>query len=561
MNSSLSAGMNGPETPLDTASTSYYPGTEGDSELIQTQDTLLKSLRTLAKSTRRRAAVLKVLLPEYDRAQKRYSLQSKSHVTLPKGCTWSKIKVWMIESAGLEMSLRQLERALEELRDPGRKAKKNAATARRKQQKDELIKLAKGIVKAYRTGKDVRAAIEAFEREDSRQNAPTDDLEPVSARVTATEAEPEPADTGKDPDIAVARPRETALVPVAMADQFQTTSNFESCAESSSGSTVIMTGTMAVKSGAALKLTQARSERRSKTTSGNSSGDHVHTASRTLKPGPDATESNREEPGDAADHAEAVIVPETKPISAAEPPKAKVTQSTCVSIDSRRPARAAGAGVQIPVNPASPKSTDSELTGSANETIFCVNLEASPDGECKAVAHPVALARIRKAGKRKEHLLSGAVDLFHPSVSFIVIREILSSVRAPQESYFRIFTAHPERMHEYAEWEKSQDHLWHFPINLTLSVVVQSGLELERLDVFAEVIHQLKSVSFAGFKSDLSHPLTPGNLMPRLVKCELREILVEANPARGAQSLTGADAECLALIAGQRALSEYVVAL
>lgn len=275
MNSSLSAETNGPETPLNPAkSIDYYPGTEGDSELLHVQDTLLKSLRTLATSTRRRTSLLKNLLPEFDKAQERYSRHSKSHLRLPKGCTWTKIKAWMIETAGLDMSLRQLERELEELRNPGRKAAKKAAAAKRKLHKDALIKLAKGVVEAYRTGKDMSAAIEAFERALSEEDVPTDNLARVPGSAVAAEEAPEPEDAGKNSDIASAQLLESALAPVETADQFAPVSIVDTCATSSGGSTAVVVAETTVETDRAPREPAAAASEHQRNQAGGAPGDH-----------------------------------------------------------------------------------------------------------------------------------------------------------------------------------------------------------------------------------------------------------------------------------------------
>lgn len=561
MKSSSTAGLNGPETPLDTdQSTHYCPGTEGDPELVKVQDTMITSLRALAMSTRRRATLLENLLPEFDKAQERYSRHSGSHVRLPKGCTWTQIKVWMLKAAGLEISLRQLERELEEIRNPGRKATRKAAAAARKQQKNELLKLADAIEQADRNGQDVSAAIEAYRRARSGNNTPAENLTTIPSGTAAAGAEPNPANTGKD--LAPApEPCATTLAP-AMVAQADSAPVSQTSTSSPGGTTAaVVADTKVVTIRAALELTPRGKNRPRKATINQKSSDNAQTAATAQKASPPHTAIAAVKPGDAAGAPKLAAATEKEPIAAAELPAPKVRPSTCVSIDSRRHVGGSVADVQVPASLARPQSAAGEPTGSAKEFIFCVSLEPAPEGGHKPVAPAAALTRIRKARKWHKYLLSGTVDLFHPSVSFKVIREILSSVMKAQESEFTVITGHPERMHEYAAWEKSNYDGWYFPINLTLVVMVQSTLELERLDAFAKVKHELKSVSFAGFRSDSAHPLAPGDLLPRLIHCEPREILVERNPARGAQGLTPADADCLALIAGQPSLSEYVVIL
>jgi hypothetical protein len=560
MSSSLS-GIKGPKTPLDTAkSTQYFPGTEGDLELVQIQDTLLKGCTSLAKSSKRRTSLLKRLLPEFDKAQKLFSRHSESHIRLPKGCTWTKFKLWLIETTGLGKSPRQLERELEELNHPGRKALKKAAAAKRKQQKDELIKLADAIVEAQRTGKDVSAAIAAYQYARSGENAPTDNLAPVSAGAAVTGGGPRPADAGKDPDIALSQPLESALAPVEMADQFAPASIPEAYTSSSSGSTaVVVADTTVVSTQAALEPALARRERRRKTTIGDRSN-HMHTGPATLEPAANTKATGPNKPGDVAGHTEPVTVTGKEPIPTTQSPESRIMQSADAPSDS--PRRAGAADVHVTVTDlADPQSMASKLTGLVDEVIDCVILEPAPDGGYNVVLAPAALAKIKSSRKWKRYLLNGPVDLFDQAVPFSVIRTVLDSLYKAQESTFRISTRHPERMNEYEKWEKSKYPLWHFPINLTISVPVQSALDLERLDIFAESNHELKSVSFAGFVSDPSHPLFPGDLVPRLLQCNLREILVEARHARPGKSLTSADADCIALIAGQSALGHYVVAL
>lgn len=104
------------------------------------------------------------------------------------------------------------------------------------------------------------------------------------------------------------------------------------------------------------------------------------------------------------------------------------------------------------------------------------------------------------------------------------------------------------------------DH-WRVPVNLCITVQIQSALDVPKLDAFAAVWHQLKSgiVRRLSFGSCLS-PRTEQRHQ-RLSDCELRELIMRADLAKAGQNLTPFDAECLALIAGQRGLGEHVVAV
>jgi len=262
------------------------------------------------------------------------------------------------------------------------------------------------------------------------------------------------------------------------------------------------------------------------------------------------------------DCAESVNVTEKVTIPATQLTESRNAPSVDAQSDSRHSAGAISAVGQVQATkPANPQSSASKLNGLVDEVIDCICLESTPEGGSKVVAPLSALTRIKKARKWKKYLLSGPVDLFDSSVSFDVIRMVLSPLWKAQESEFRICTSYPERMHDYAEWEKAQYDLWHFPINLTISVPVQSVLELQRLDHFAEVRHELKSVLFSGFVSDPLHPLAPGDVLPRLLHCDLREILVDGEHLRPGKNLTRADADCMNFIAGESVLGGCVVAL
>jgi hypothetical protein len=208
-----------------------------------------------------------------------------------------------------------------------------------------------------------------------------------------------------------------------------------------------------------------------------------------------------------------------------------------------------------------PQPAASKLSKPHDETIDCVTLEPAPDGGHKAVVSPEALKEIKSARARKEYMLSGPVDLFGAAVGFDVLRKLFSGVWRVQESQFRLRTIHPERAHAYAEWELSQNRLWRFPPNLSICASVQSGLDLHKLDVFAEISRCSKSVSFVGFTSNPEHPLVPGQVFPSLRRCELREILIDRRPKTEGPYLTHSDAACMSMIAGWREMGCEVIAI
>jgi len=211
--------------------------------------------------------------------------------------------------------------------------------------------------------------------------------------------------------------------------------------------------------------------------------------------------------------------------------------------------------------PAIPKATADPLTTLVKEVINCIVRVPTGDGGFRAVADPAQLARIEKARNGRSYMFAGAVDVFDAAVDFLEIRKVLSRVLKAHESTFRVFTKYPERVLQYERWENAQDHLWRLPVNLWIGVQFESAMDMASLDSFATVDHVAKSVSFVGFRSDPAHPLVPCELLPRIRRCELREIVTGAVSIKGVHSLTPSDANCLEFIVDRRELGCDLVAL
>ena len=156
------------------------------------------------------------------------------------------------------------------------------------------------------------------------------------------------------------------------------------------------------------------------------------------------------------------------------------------------------------------------------------------------------LYQIRETRTPTRYVIGGLLDLFEPGLEDKYIVEHLNIFEEAYWHRFLVMTPHVDRVRIQSDSRKAITRGRGFPRNLWIGTTIECPGDLWRLRTLHKTGIVPRWVSFAGYRSDRSRPLSTSTLMKDLEDCAPRLVVIGWDLANAPQDLTIDDACTLA---------------